>query len=163
MGQNCGVPPSASGVVTMAPCAPGLYCRIDGLCRRLKALGEACEYGDRCEIGSVCFGSNAMSGVGHCVTLRLVSSVGGACVTAPYQCAQHERLVCLVDRCVAMGEGASCTAPQTICQGGTYCDRSAGVCARQRAPGARCAASNECLSGVCERGACAAQGCDPRL
>lgn len=162
-GQSCGQSSPTGGAVTLTPCAAGHFCALDRTCHRLKALGEPCARGERCEPGAICFQTDAMSSVGRCVSMRLVSGAGNACVAAAYQCALHERLVCVAGTCVAMGEGASCSNSSAPCQGGTYCDRPAGVCARSRGANAPCTQPNQCLSNRCVGGLCASQRCDPTL
>jgi hypothetical protein len=172
-GGNC-YPLPAEGQSCNGYCRGGLVCDQEdgkyGVCvrRPTVALGKPCRWGvELCADGSTCAEGAGADGGEACVA-RAAS--GGPCLRAvPDMCPVGEFCdpgVYSADEptppgvCKAMvGEGEACNPDYTAidCAGIATC--YTGVCFHLRDNGEPCTVRDDCITGRCVDGACAAPGC----
>lgn len=145
LGDPCGL-----GIESLV-CEPGTACSIDmsfcGTCKKMAGVGETCG-------GDVVCGSAASCSNGLCQArsgLNFVA-VGDACDfdnRCPY------KSNCTGGRCESQAMlGETCdSALRAPCASG-HCDDAITACVSLLDPGAACAASSQCVSGLCANGTC---------
>jgi len=112
------------------------------------AEGGACDsiLGYECVAGDYCAITNSEVCVLGGATCQAFAAAGGDCTST--QCAPGYS--CQNDLCVAqaftiLGVGGDCSASETVCDTGLYCN--GGTCAARGAAGTSCTSADQCLEG----------------
>ncbi len=153
--------------VTRRRCADGLVCLYEetegvdqAFCRQPLAQGSDCADSDvPCGKGLVCLPTAGTEGE-TCQTLPIVRTVGADCNVNPEAgplviCSVVDQLGCDNGKCKKWGDGTAGAYCDVTFETGFSCDRglyctSASACAAQKAAGAECEDSDECLDGYCD-------------
>ncbi len=165
-GAPCDETSSATGV-TLRSCANGLACvdeETEGadraFCRKPLASGSNCTETELpCAQGLLCLPDSGAE-TQSCQTLSIATTVGADCnydedAGPIVVCSVIDQLGCDNGKCRRWGDGevgAYCDSgfeTEWSCDRGHYCSASS-TCAAQKAAGAECEQSNECLDRYCD-------------
>jgi MYXO-CTERM domain-containing protein len=123
------------------PCAVGLTCDTDGLCKDRACIGMVCGANQVCQ-GGTCVGGCDGVTCPHGQTCRL-----GACVAA------CDGVTCPSDR---VCENGACQPPCNnmcrTCKAGTTCNMTSGVCVETGCESKTCPSGQVCVAGNCQDG-----------
>jgi hypothetical protein len=126
---------------TEFPCAVGLSCDTDGLCKDHACIGKTCGANQVCQ-GGTCVGGCDGVMCPHGQTCRL-----GACVAA------CDGVTCPADR---VCENGACQPPCNnqcrTCKSGTTCNMTSGVCVETGCESKNCPSGQVCVGGNCQDG-----------
>ncbi|HVU51822.1 MAG TPA: hypothetical protein VHL80_14095 [Polyangia bacterium] len=137
-------------LTAVAPCDWGFACRPNasgaGACVESRT-GLACQDDLECPVEDLCDG-----------TCKPRLAMGASCAASPQGCLALATCDQATRRCVPAGNDGQPCGMNGFCYEGSCSPTAAGdsVCVVNRGTGSACDDPNECASGVCEAGACAA-------